>query len=89
VDFKINKTACQSNNVPIEQAGARLGQSAIEMEISKVLKYETIRNQRLHGGVIYNNAKACYDTVIENISNLALLHQGLPIKLAQLHSHSN
>jgi hypothetical protein len=85
ISYKINKSACYSNNVPVEQAGARPGRSSIEMGISQVITYETIRNQRLHGGVIYNNAKACYNRIIENISNLAVRHQGLPNNIAKLH----
>jgi hypothetical protein len=74
-----------AKTIPIEQAGARPGRSSIEMGIHKVVVYETIRLQRLYGGVIFNDAKACYDRIIENISNIALLHQGLPIKIAKLH----
>jgi hypothetical protein len=48
--------------------------------------YETIRLQRLSGAVVYNNAKACYKSVIENLSNLALIKQGLPTEIAKPHS---
>jgi hypothetical protein len=72
VSYKINKGATSNQEVPIEQAGNRPGCSAIEMGISKVLTYETIKNMRLNGGVVYNDAKACYDRIIENLSNIAL-----------------
>jgi hypothetical protein len=58
------------------------------MGISRDITYETIRNLRLNGGVIYNDAKACYDRIIENVSNLALIHQGLPINITTLHSQT-
>jgi hypothetical protein len=58
------------------------------MGVAKVISYEFIRNQRLFGGVIYNDAKACYDRVIENISNIALLHHGIPLPIAKLHSQT-
>jgi hypothetical protein len=48
--------------------------------------HELIRNQRLSGGVIYNDAKACYDRIIENLSNLAFLQHVLPLPIAQLHT---
>jgi hypothetical protein len=82
VSYKINKIACYTSNVPVKQAGDRPDRSAIEISVSRVITYETIRNLRLNGGVIYNDAKACYDRIIENVSNLALIHQGLPIKIA-------
>jgi hypothetical protein len=47
VSHKINKMACKSLNVPIDQAGSFPGRSAIEMGTSKVIMYEVIRNQRL------------------------------------------
>jgi hypothetical protein len=88
VAFKLNKLASAKGTVPIEQAGGRPGRSAIELAASRVLTFETIRLQRLSGAVVYNDAKACYDRVIENISNLALLKQGLPIELARLHAQT-
>jgi hypothetical protein len=50
--------------------------------------FETIRLQRLSGAVLYNDAKASYDRVIENISNLALMKQGLPIEVTKLHAQT-
>lgn len=88
VSYKINKIASNQGNVPIDQAGSRPGRSDIEMGISKVVMYEIIRNHRLSGGVIYNDAKACYDRIIENLSNLALLHQGLPLPIDKLHAQT-
>jgi hypothetical protein len=46
------------------------------MGLGKVVTYEIICNMRLNAGVIYNNAKACYDRIIEN----------LPKKIATLHA---
>jgi hypothetical protein len=40
----------------------------------------------LTGGVTYINAKACYDRIPENLSNLAAMKQGLPPKIATIHS---
>jgi hypothetical protein len=38
---------------------------------------------------MYNDAKACYDRIVENISNnMSLLREGLPIEIAKLHSQT-
>jgi hypothetical protein len=88
VSYKINKMVSNKVEVPIEQAGSRPGCSAIEMGLGKIITYEIIRNMRLHAGVIYNDAKACYDRIIENLSNIALQHQGLPLQIARLHAQT-
>jgi hypothetical protein len=86
VVYKINNIASFNKIVPTEQAGGRPGRSAIELAASRMLTFETIRLQRLSGAVVYNDAKACYDRVIKNISNLAL--QGLPVEIAHLHAQT-
>jgi hypothetical protein len=37
---------------------------------------------------MYNDAKACYDRIIESISNMSLLREGLPIEIAKLHAQT-
>jgi hypothetical protein len=37
---------------------------------------------------MYNDAKACYDQIPENISNMSLLQEGLPLEIAKLHSQT-
>jgi hypothetical protein len=37
---------------------------------------------------MYNDAKACYDRIIENASNLTLLREGLPIQIPNLHAQT-
>jgi hypothetical protein len=88
VAYKLNNIASSKNTVPIEQAGGRPGRSATEIAASRVLTFETIRLQRLSGAAVYNDAKACYDRVIENVSNLALMKQGLPIELAKFRAQT-
>jgi hypothetical protein len=44
--------------------------------------------QRLPGAILYNDAKACFERIIENISNLSLLQQGLPLPIAKLHAQT-
>jgi hypothetical protein len=79
VAYKLSKTAAETNTVTNEQAGARPGRSAIELALNRVMTYEIIRNQRLTGAVMYNDAKACYDRVIKN---------GLPLQIAKLHAQT-
>jgi hypothetical protein len=88
VAYKLSKKASDENTVTTEQAGARPERSAIELALNRVLTYETIRNQQLTGAIMYNYAKACYDRVIENFSNLALLREGLPQQIAKLHAQT-
>jgi hypothetical protein len=88
VAHKLNNLAAKQKTIPKEQAGGRPGRSAIELAACRVFMFETMRLQRLSGAVLYNDAKACYDRVIENLSNLALMKQGLPLQLAKLHSQT-
>jgi hypothetical protein len=88
VAHKLNNIASRNKTIPIEQAGGCPGRNAIELAACRVFMFETIRLQRLSGAVLYNDAKTCYDRVIENISNLALMKQGLPIELAKLHAQT-
>jgi hypothetical protein len=37
---------------------------------------------------LYNDAAACFDRIIENISNATLIREGLSPKFAQLHSQT-
>jgi hypothetical protein len=37
---------------------------------------------------MYNDAKACYDRIIENVSNLTLLREGIPIQITKLHAQT-
>jgi hypothetical protein len=88
VAYKLNNLASKQRTIPIEQAGGRPGRSAIELAACRVFIFETMRLQRLSGAVLYNDAKACYERVIENISNLAIMKQGLPIEISQLHAQT-
>jgi hypothetical protein len=88
VAYKLSKTASDQNTVTQEQAGARPGRSSVELATNRVLTYEIIRNQRLTGAVMYNDAKACCDRIIENASNLTLLREGIPIQIPKLHAQT-
>jgi hypothetical protein len=51
VTHKFNTMASKNWNIPVEQAGASPGRSSIERGMGRLITYETIRYQRLHGGV--------------------------------------
>jgi hypothetical protein len=86
--YKITKMAAKEGSVTEEQAGGRPGRSSSEVAVNTVLTYEVIRLQRLTGAIIYNDAKACFDRVIENFANLCLLQEGYPVKVARLHART-
>jgi hypothetical protein len=88
VAYKLTSIATREETTTTEQAGGRPGRSSIELAINRVITYETIRLQRLSGAVMYNDAKACYDRIVEPISNMALLREGLPIEIAKLHAQT-
>jgi hypothetical protein len=71
-----------------EQLGGRPGRRAIEEVTQTILSIETCRLQRLTGGITYNDAKACYDRITENLSNMMCLREGLPIEIAKLHTQT-
>jgi hypothetical protein len=86
ISYKLKNIASRERTIPIKQAGGHPGRSSIELAASRVLTYKTIRLQNLYGAVVDNNANACYDWIIENLSNLTLLREGLPLHIAQIHS---
>jgi hypothetical protein len=64
VAYKLTSIAAKEETTTPEQAGGRPGRSSIELAINRVVTYEIIRLQRLSGAVMYNDAKACYDRLL-------------------------
>jgi hypothetical protein len=58
------------------------------MATKTVITHEVCRLQRLEGAIIFNDAKACFDLVIECFSNITCMREGLPRTIAQLHSQT-
>lgn len=85
---QLKQKMMQEQTGTTEQAGGRPGGSSIDVAIKSVLTYETGRLQRTTGGVMYNDAKACYDRIVENIGNLALMREGLNPKICKLHAQT-
>jgi hypothetical protein len=88
VAHKLTSTATREETTTTKQAGGRPGRSSIELEINRVITYKTIRLQQLDGAVMYNDAKACYYRIVECISNMSLLREGLPLEIAKLHAQN-
>jgi hypothetical protein len=86
--YKLTHTACQQKTETAEQAGGRIGRSASDMATTTVLTHEICRLQKLAGAIVINDAKACFDRIIENLSNLACLREGLAPELAKLHAQT-
>jgi hypothetical protein len=88
ISFSLTSKACQENTVTPEQAGGRKGRSANDMATNTILTHEICRIQQLQGAVIYNDAKSCFERIIENISNIACIREGLAPEIASLHAQT-
>lgn len=88
IAHKLLKTAAHHKTIATEQSGGRPNRSAIDEATKTVMLYETCRLQRRTGGIMYNDAKACFDRIIENISNISCMREGLPIEIAKLHNQT-
>jgi hypothetical protein len=77
IAHQLTHKACRNLTVSPEQAGGRIGRTSSDMATNTIITHEICRMQRLTGAIIYNDAKACFDRIIENMSNLALMREGL------------
>jgi hypothetical protein len=88
VSHKVHNRACKERTVQTEQTGGRPGKSAAHGATTSTLTMEIIGLQKLKGAILYNDAAACFDRIIENISNATLVREGLNQKIARLHSQT-
>jgi hypothetical protein len=58
------------------------------MAAKTILTHELCKIQKLNGAVINNDAKACFDRIIENMSNLACMREGLSPKIDAKHAQT-
>jgi hypothetical protein len=84
--FQLNTKACIEKTVAPEQAGGRPGRSASTTAAQITILNEILRLTRQNGAILYNDAKACFDRIIENITNAVLMSEGLNEKIAKLHA---
>lgn len=86
ISKKTLQHAIHHKTIAKEQAGGRPGRTACDEAIQTIATYETCQLQQISaGGIMYNDAKACFDRIIENISNLTCLNAGAPIQVLNLH----
>jgi hypothetical protein len=88
VSYKLHKRACKEETVRTEQTGGRPGKSASHAATLATITSEIILLQKLTGATLYNDAAACFDRIIENISNATLMREGLNPKIAELHAQT-
>jgi hypothetical protein len=88
IAYKVHGAACQAGTVQPEQTGGRPGKCSAHTAALTTITTETICLQKLTGATIYNDAKACFDRIVENISNVTLLSEGLHPKIATLHAQT-
>jgi hypothetical protein len=88
IAYKVHGEACRAQTVQPEQTGGRPGKCAANTAALTTITSETICLQKLTGATIYNDAKACFDRIIENVSNATLISEGLNPKIAVLHAQT-
>lgn len=88
IAYKLNMVACREKTISTEQAGGRPGKNAADTATATVIMNEIILLQKLSGTLLYHDAKACFDRIIENISNASLLSEGINPKLVKLHANT-
>jgi hypothetical protein len=88
ISFTLTNKACYEKTTTDEQAGGRKDKCANDMATNTVMTHEICRLQKLSGAIMYNDAKACFDRIIENISNITCMREGLSPKIASLHAQT-
>eukprot|EP00957_Ditylum_brightwellii_P124813 9513812-Ditylum_brightwellii.AAC.1 len=63
--------------------GNRKGKTALDALLLKVTTMASLRLFRLNGGLLNNNAVACYDRMIPALTSIHLQGLGLPPKAAE------
>ena len=86
ISKKTLRHAIHHNAVATEQAGGRPKRTAIDEAVRTVVTFETCQLQRKSGGVMYNDAAACFDRIIENVSNITCMNAGAPLNVLDLHA---
>ncbi len=87
IAYKLNLITCREQTVAPEQAGGRPGKNAADTAAATVITNEIIMLQKLPGTILYHDAKACFDRIIENLSNATLMSEGINPRLV-LHAQT-
>jgi hypothetical protein len=88
VAYRLHGVACREKTIRQEQTGGRPGKSAAHSATQAIITNEIILLQKLTGAVMYNDAAACFDRIVENISNATLMREGLHKNIAKLHAQT-
>jgi hypothetical protein len=67
-----------------EQYGSRKGLSAISHCINKRLTFDLLRQQRIPGALLANDAKSCYDRIVYSVASLCMQRLGVPKQPIQM-----
>jgi len=78
----------QAQRINDSQGGGCPGRSAIDLAITKVLSYEIAETLRLQVIIVDNDAKACFDRMLEAPNNLACLQHGADPQYIKLHAQT-
>jgi hypothetical protein len=70
-----------AHQMPAEQDGSRKKHQAIEAALNKVLTQDIWLQKRQAGALCSNDAKSCYDRVVQSFAILCMLRLGCPLGL--------
>jgi hypothetical protein len=85
---KLMQYAEKQGTIADEQFGGRQGHCAIDGAILKTMEYEIIRMLHMLEGNFEADARACFDRMIENMTNMCLRAQGMPDQNLLLHART-
>jgi hypothetical protein len=75
ISNKLTNLASNEETLAIEQARGRQGRKSSAMTTKTKNAHEICWLQRLHGAVIYSDAKACFDWIIKDVDNPTSLRE--------------
>jgi len=78
----------KAQRITDNQGGGCPGRSAMDLALTKVLSYEAAETLRLRVIIVDNDAMACFDRMIESVSNLACLQHGADPKYVKIHAQT-
>jgi hypothetical protein len=86
IAYTVHGAACRAQTVQPKQTGGRPGKCSAHTAALATITAETMCLKKLTEATIYNDAKACFDRIIENISNATLISKGLHPKIPHVHA---
>jgi hypothetical protein len=65
-----------------EQYGSREGKNVVEQALNKLLSFDLIRQAQMDADMCSNDAKSCYDRIVNSIASILMQHQNVPASWA-------